>query len=159
MCPLLPAAWSLHGAALAALAASPAEGSHFGHPHEQLPLWHDRGSARALGRCCKAASSELLRPTRSSSARVTGLLRLATFNDRLHCCDWREQRGYVVPAPSAPSPGLSRAAPRDQVPGHGDSSAGVKLKQTVIVELKLVRNSWLVHVIMVDIAVVRAALG
>ena len=36
---------------------------------------------------------------------------------------------------------------------------GVKLKQTVIVELKLVRNSWLVHVIMVDIAVVRAALG
>ena len=36
---------------------------------------------------------------------------------------------------------------------------GVKLKQTVIVELKLVRNSWLVHVIVVDIAVVRAALG
>ena len=53
----------------------------------------------------------------------------------------------------------TRAAPRDQVPGHGDSSAGVKLKQTVIVELKLVRNSWLVHVIVVDIAVVRAALG
>ena len=65
----------------------------------------------------------------------------------------------MVPAPSAPSPGLSRAAPRDQVPGHSDSSAGVKLKQTVIVELKLVRNSWLVHVIVVDIAVVRAALG
>ena len=36
---------------------------------------------------------------------------------------------------------------------------GVKLKQTVIVELKLVRNSWLVRFIMVDIAVVRAALG
>ena len=36
---------------------------------------------------------------------------------------------------------------------------GVKLKQTVIVKLKLVRNSWLVHFIMVDIAVVRAALG
>ena len=87
------------------------------------------------------------------------MFRLAGVNGRLHFCAWRVQKGYVVPAPSAPSPGLSRAAPRDQVPGHGDSSAGVKLKQTVIVELKLVRNSWLVHVIMVDIAVVRAALG
>ena len=124
MCPLLHTAWSLHTAALAAPAASPPEDSDFSDLHELLPLRHDRGSARALGRGCKAVGSELLWPTRSSSARVAGLLRLATFNDRLHCCEWREQRGYAVPAPSAPSPGLSRTAPRDQVPGHAASSAG-----------------------------------